>query len=271
MSRRKRRVSARFSLFAFQDIITCVMGIMLLLTLLLCLQITESVSQAADTDAPERVREIGDTVHQLMTELDQLEQQTQNQAQLLTSGALSDRDLLLDEQREQSAERRVAEQELIELDGNANESAERLEELASKSSAELAAMSEEITRQLARARQQNEIAQQLTDGSRVLYTQHSGSSSVCWVVEVSSDSSIQAAPIGKSQPPQSFATINAALQWIRGQHRNGDEFLLLLKPDSRDAIDRLPGTLREEQIPHAFDVIAQDQTALDPTTGAAAL
>jgi hypothetical protein len=44
-----------------------------------------------------------------------------------------------------------------------------------------------------------------------------------------------------------------------------------LKPGATKAIDRIPGTLREEGIMHGYDLLGQEQTALNPVTGAEAL
>ena len=50
MARRPRSGAPAFSLFAFQDIITCVMGIMLLITLMMSLQIETATGTGMDPE-----------------------------------------------------------------------------------------------------------------------------------------------------------------------------------------------------------------------------
>ena len=115
------------------------------------------------------------------------------------------------------------------------------------------------------------VLKSMQDGTRIVYNRHLGASNTCWIIEVSSDVDFKAAPIGKSQPPETFPSIDAVLAWVRQRHQEGAEFLILLKPAASEAIDRIPGTLREEGIPHGYDLLADDQTALHPETGANAL
>ncbi len=105
----------------------------------------------------------------------------------------------------------------------------------------------------------------------VVFNRYQGSANACWIIEVATDNSIQAALIGVAQPPQSFRNLNDTLNFIRTEHRKNAEFLLLIKPAANMAIDLLTGTLREEGISHAFDLLGPDQTAIDPQTGAAVL
>ena len=99
MSRRKRSNHARFSLFVFQDIITCVMGIMLLLTLMMCLQITSVVASADAAPAAQMVSELKQQAAALAAEISKLESEASEQASLLESGAIDDPELLRQVQR----------------------------------------------------------------------------------------------------------------------------------------------------------------------------
>lgn len=261
---------AKFSLFSFQDIITCLMGIMLLLTLLIAMQITEQPIRSEDQAAARR-QELQTMVTGLQRDIDQLEQQTQANSQLLASGALADQELLSARHRQAMAARQAAAAELQRLLSEsvaASGSLASVTALAAQQQADGDRDRQRLTAELAAMKSR---LQGLTDGTRVVYNRQSGSAATCWIVEVTDDRSIQAAPLGRSQKPLVFPGIRDVLRWIRNEHRRGAEFLILLKPAAEEAADLLPGTLREEQIPHGYDLLGQDQTALDPDRGAAGL
>jgi len=259
---------AKFSLFSFQDIITCLMGIMLLLTLLIAMQITEQPIRSEDQAAARR-QELQTMVTGLQRDIDQLEQQTQANSQLLASGALADQELLSARHRQAMAARQAAAAELQRLLSEsvaASGSLASVTALAAQQQADGDRDRQRLTAELAAMKSR---LQGLTDGTRVVYNRQSGSAATCWIVEVTDDRSIQAAPLGRSQKPLVFPGIRDVLRWIRNEHRRGAEFLILLKPAAEEAADLLPETLREEQIPHGYDLLGQDQTALDPDRGAA--
>jgi len=261
---------AKFSLFSFQDIITCLMGIMLLLTLLIAMQITEQPIRSEDQAAARR-QELQTMVTGLQRDIDQLEQQTQANSQLLASGALADQELLSARHRQAMAARQAAAAELQRLLSEsvaASGSLASVTALAAQQQADGDRDRQRLTAELAAMKSR---LQGLTDGTRVVYNRQSSSAATCWIVEVTDDRSIQAAPLGRSQKPLVFPGIRDVLRWIRDEHRRGAEFLILLKPAAEEAADLLPGTLREEQIPHGYDLLGQDQTALDPDRGAAGL
>ena len=270
MGRRRRSAMAKFSLFSFQDIITCLMGIMLLLTLLIAMQITEQPVRSED-QAAERRQELQTMVTDLQRDIDQLEQQAQANRQLLASGALADQELLSTRYRQASAARQAAETELQRLRSesvSASGSLASVTQLAAQQQAEADRDRQRLTAELSAMKSR---LQGLTDGTRVVYNRQSGAAATCWIVEVTDDRSILAAPLGRTRKPLVFTGIREVIRWIRDEHRRDAEFLILLKPAAVEAADLLPGTLREEQIPHGYDLLGQDQTALDPDRGAAAL
>lgn len=273
MSRRTRNTTTKFSLFSFQDIITCLMGIMLLVTLMICLQIKEP-NVRAKSEVKSRAEELKQVSDSLKSDITELQAQIEKNIQLLESGALSNSQLLKDKHTESEAAKAAASRELgvlIERERAARSSAEdvksRVESGRERTEAEMTRLKQSEERQ-------EQILKDIRDGKRVVYNQYIGSAASCWIVEATNDTTFAAAQIGKSEPPVTFNSINSineVLKWIRQKHNEDAEFMILLKPDAQTAIDRLPGTLREEQIAHAYDLLGQDQTALDPVTGASTL
>ena len=270
MSRRKRSCSTRFSLFSFQDIITCLMGIMLLLTLLISLQITSSSSRSSAEVTTQSSR-LKESVTSLQSELADLGSRVRSNAAILQSGGLSNTKLLQDKQRAAEAARISSERELFSMIQQSSDAVRSLSNLQSTAQSQQKMTTEEIAQLIAETQRQKDTLKDIQDGKRVVYNKYIGSADTCWIIEVTSDTDFKAAPIGKTQAPIAFTSINQVLNWTRDRHREGAEFLVLLKPGATNAIDRIPGTLREEGILHGYDLLGQEQTALDPVTGAEAL
>jgi hypothetical protein len=269
MSRRKRSTSTRFSLFSFQDIITCVMGIMLLLTLLICLRITSTVSRSS-SEVKTRAQALQTSVSAIQSELAELEARVHANSSIMESGGLSNIQLLRDKQQEAEAARRAAERELYAMLEQSTVAVRNLTDVSTSAQSQQTLTAAEIASLIEEMHRQQKTIKEIQDGKRVVYNQYIGSADTCWIIEVSSDTVFQVAPVGKKQAPLSFSSIDQVLQWTRQRHNEGAEFLVLLKPGANAAIDRIPGTLREEGIAHGYDLLGQDQTALDPVTGAEA-
>jgi hypothetical protein len=270
MSRRTRNTTTKFSLFSFQDIITCLMGIMLLVTLMICLQIKEP-NVRAKSEVKSRAEELKQVSDSLKSDITELQTQIEKNIQLLESGALSSTQLLKDKHTESEAAKAAAERELAVLMEREREARSSAENVKSRAESRRERSEAEMTRLKQSKERQEQILKDIRDGKRVVYNQYIGSAASCWIVEATNDTTFAAAQIGKSDPPVTFNSITEVLKWIRKKHNEDAEFMILLKPDAQTAIDRLPGTLREEQIAHAYDLLGQDQTALDPVTGASTL
>lgn len=270
MPRRRRRIATRFSLFSFQDIITCVMGIMLLLTLLICLRIT-ATSGRSSAAVRQQSQDLQTTVDTLQNKLAELQQQVRTNSRLLSSGGLTDINLLRNQQQQAEAAKASASQELRDILARNAAAAEALARFESTAQSQQQQQQQDLATLQQRTQRTRDLLRQISDGTRVVFNRYQGSANACWIIEVATDNSIQAALIGVAQPPQSFRNLNDTLNFIRTEHRKNAEFLLLIKPAANTAIDLLTGTLREEGISHAFDLLGPDQTAIDPQTGAAVL
>lgn len=270
MGRRRRAALKKFSLFSFQDIITCLMGIMLLLTLLIAMQIVEQPARS-NSEVSAKHRQLAADIDALRKQTTALRKQAESNRQVLSSGVLASPELLQPKLAEAAAAKSAAEEELRQLQAAAasetKASADAVQ-MAAKQTAAAAAEQQLLTTELNRLQSLQNAVQ---SGSRVVYNRYRGSAESCWIVEFSSDQSIQAAPIGRKQKPITFTGIPATIAWIRRQRQQGAEFLILLKPAATEAADMLPEMLRRENIPHGYDLLGQDQTAIDPEQGAAAL
>jgi hypothetical protein len=246
------------------------MGIMLLLTLMICLQVTDTPTRSSQ-EMKNQTNEIQSAVSSLQSELSELEDRVNDNSTLLQSGALSNNLLLKEKQQATAAARAVSERELLTLLQQDIDSGESLDSARTSADSHREMSENKIAQLIAQAKRQQQALKDLQEGKRVVYNRYVGSAASCWIIEVTSDTDFKVAQIGIKQPPFAMSSVGQTLQWTRERHREGAEFLILLKPNARTAIDRLPGTLREEGIAHGYDLLGQEQTALDPVTGAEAL
>lgn len=267
MTRRRRLATTQLSLFAFQDIITCVMGVMLLLTLILCLQLTTTSVASHDQRAAATVADLRQREKQLQEELRQLRATAQARQALLNSGAVNDTRILRDSVREANFENSRAQEVAAKERAEQATANARLEDMRAEQLRRQ--QEEEEIRQL---RQQN---QRLGDavaryeaGQRIIYNSHSSSSQRCWLVECNSERDFRAAPIGESQVPLTFTSATDAEAWMLKVCGRGDALMLLVKPDSADVFDPITTTLRTQGAAFGFDLLPQDRFAIDPVTGA---
>lgn len=264
MSRRRRKSGAvKFSLFVFQDIITCVMGIMLLLTLMLCLQI---VANPGISDVNHDVKALANLTSAskgLQSDLETLQQAVADNATLLDSGALIDVNVLSDQKQQalnsnQRSERDL--KKLAEQTQKAKEVANKLNEFAKHNTAVTKTKTLNTTIDDAQR-----ILKELAQGRRVVYDRPPGSNE-CWLVEVSTNTDIRAGVIGKKQPPLSFPSIEHCRDWMLRMKSKAD-FLVVIKPATWDLKAPLEKVCQASNITYAFDLLPQDKSALDDKLG----
>lgn len=267
MSRRKRKNHAKFSLFVFQDIITCVMGIMLLLTLMMCLQITEAVAPAEAAPAATMVNELRQQAAALSAEIAELESEAAQQMSVLNSGALDDPDLLRDRSLTLDNDNKLAQADISGL----WDQTVQAESTFAKLTETQAARSQQVAQAQQLRQDSSQLAKQLKElqsGRRVVYNAHDSNARSCWLVELSDTSTFAAAELGQRMAPVKFQTVNSMKSWIDQKNRQGCVFLLVVKPAAASVLDSLTDGLRRSNVTFGFDLLPQNKTAIDPIVGA---
>jgi cell division protein FtsB len=267
MSRRKRKNNSGFSLFVFQDIITCVMGIMLLVTMMMCLQITAAVVSPEQTPAEETIRQMQRQAAALSAEIASLQSTVDENASLLNSGAINDPALLRDRTVTLDNDNQLAEidvKALWEQQTSGQETLDTLKKTAQRRS--------EQTRQTESLKQDNETldekVKKLTRGDRVVYNAHTSESATCWLVEMTTTTDFQVAELGQRSQPRVFSSRSDLTSWILQRHQTGTVFMLIVKPAAADVLEQLTTDLRAQNVSFGFDLLPQDKTAIDPVSGA---
>lgn len=240
------------------------MGIMLLLTLILCMQIVQNPGIADISHDAKALSKLTAASRSLQADLQLLQIAVQANERLFNSGGLINAEILrsqMDEARlaNQRAERDM--QELVAQTDEANAVAEQLEAFAAASSA-----SQETDGLKVTISEAKRVLEQLERGKRVLYNRPPGSNE-CWLVEVSTETDVRAGVIGKKEAPKSFSSIEHCRDWMLAKRSSAD-FLIVIKPQTWDLKAPLEKVCQESQVTYAFDLLPQNKIALDETFGA---
>jgi len=275
MSRRGRSGPA-ISLFAFQDIITSVTAIVLVVVLLLTLELAQSqpgeATESLDAVASQlsaRIQEVQNRLKEIQISLDKGDDFVQEIA------ATSPAELRSEQQRREQSiadlKKELQEQEELKT---RNESERRSVETATF---DLAPTREENARILAEVQQLEQTLVAEEKDGRVLFTLPKGFTKPGWIAVIEPEK-VSTAPMEKEFSPQVFTgagglfSRSAARQfvdWIKAEKRTDAYFLILLRPESAKMFDELEEMLEKESIAFGFDVITADQPVLDPVKGAA--
>ena len=156
------------------------MGIMLLLTLLICLQITNTVSRSS-TEVKARAESLRTSVAGIQSELTELESRVRANSSVLESGGLSNTELLRVQQQVAEAARTAAERELYAMLEQSTISVKALSDVSTSVHEHQALTTAEIARLIEEMRRQQQTLQEMQAGKRVVYNKYVGSAETCWI------------------------------------------------------------------------------------------
>lgn len=265
---RRRSAIPRFSLFAFQDIITCTTGIMLMITLVMALRLVESSAAAPPTQTKRLVEQLDVELESLADESAQLEEQLRQQQEILDSGALVDAATLANQQADLDDRQKRLRSDMTRLQQQQQQVEDRKKKIESVQQARSSETQEiqQLKQQIASATSELE---EMETGNRVFFNPAPGSKRTPWLVQFS-EGEILAGQMGKSVPPQSFTTPTGFLQWARQQPSGSVQFILLVKPDAIDEFHASFEELKKDGYSVGIDILTKDEQAIDPTSGAGA-
>lgn len=275
MSRRRKQKVA-FSLFAFQDIITSVVGIMILVTLILALEMVQQM----EASPLQRTKAVVGEIDSANTNVDDLKAAVERNLALIAS--LQDRlvqgAFRIDEVAEFD-QRRTAEeienlnaldvklgQDLAELAKQLQRSNDQRSEIeAERDSLD----PDDLMAKLEKLEELKEELEKLKTTKRIIFNPTEGDSKTPWLVEITA-ATITAAKVGVSAPPTVFSSPSEFRAWARKRDKQSEYFVLLIKPDGIESFEEVHEALRKTGFDVGYDLLNTDQVAIDPEKGAAA-
>jgi seryl-tRNA synthetase len=245
---------------------------MILVTLIMLLELLDRKQSTPAYKTQEIVSKLQGVVEAGEREIKDLEAKLARDQQAMRELAAVD----ADEVRRQASdlERLAAslKQELSELRREESKAEKRVDE-ANKRLEQSASEKVELDQLLEKIRRAQAEVAELRKRNRVIYNVAADASKAAWLVEIAGDR-LLAAPVGKSSKPIVFAgseqqRVADFLRWAAQRDRGGEYFMLLLKPSGISLFTGLRQGLKNAGFSMGFDLLAADQTAIDPEKGAA--
>lgn len=265
MSRRGRSAS-KLSLFAFQDIITSVTGIMILVTLILALELIyrQDTPPVMTAEITEQMQE---RIASNRAAIQEFQQRYEESTQRVEGLAGYDADRIQEsvEALEKLNER--LQEQLSQLDKDYKE-AERRSREAQAELADRANEPDTVEKLVAQAQEKLQQLEELRRSNRLFFTPARGDSKNVWLVEVADDTLV-AARLGEAARPLKLEGFAAFRKWATTLDRGSERFMLLVKPEGIVPFHRLRHLLEELRFDRGFDLVRSNETFIDPNTGAA--
>lgn len=267
MARRNNAIP-RFSLFSFQDIITCTTSIFILITLLLALDLAERSEASPQSQTPKVVNQLAVEQTQLDAQLAELESEVESQTEMLNSGALIDVASMqshMESSKDRAQQLNRERQRLSVLETRAIQQQQELEERQQQRAPE----KDEIRQLQERLDDAQQQMAEMKSSNRVFYNATVGSGRTPWLVEMGHRKIIVApATTTAGTTPQTFTSPTAFLAWSAQQSSSTMHLIILLKPDAVEEYDKTIEGLRAKGFSVGLDVLKSDQQAIDPQRGA---
>lgn len=288
---RRRRSGPAFSLFSFQDIITSVTAILILLVLILALELIarRHDEAAADQDASRSaLQQSAAALERLVAQLTTLvpTDETRPLAERTQSEFERDVRVMEDQARQavaaaesaRAVEERAralaaeAEAKLAEVQDLRDELRRTLDEAAllDDEAAKLALDNAKEAERIARRR--DELSEQPTPGAELVFNAPENSNSQAWIVEVSNDGLV-VVKLGTNERRVLGAAIgpgSAVDEWVAELDPDRDHALILVRPSGIAASADIRETLAEEGVSFGVDFIGEGQVVRDGMGEAAA-
>ncbi|MBR5760115.1 MAG: hypothetical protein IKX88_16125 [Thermoguttaceae bacterium] len=257
MSRKKG--SAPFSLFAFQDAITSVCGVVVLITLLLAVQLT---TRAIDEEEL-NVESNAQRVQEIRREAEERRQaiKTLEETQVLSDvdrdvAALSASDLearkervesRLESARQESARLRREIDDAKKLEGPDSDVRKKIDELREKN---------RLTQDELKAIEAK--SNEPIDENVVLFSYSESAKEKPWFVDISG-SAIVAHPTAEGETTQEFASDEEFLKWAKRRSRNREYFVLIVRPSGAAFNDVVSMELEDVGFKIGIDLVGENR------------
>lgn len=269
---RARHATSPFSLFSFQDIITCVSGIIILITLLLVLELVQRKQGSPQVRTEIIVSELRDAIAMAEAEVAGYKQLLEKDSSRLEDLARVPVDAIRRDLADTRSEMELLATELSELDALERKVAKDEEKMRAELFDRI--KGEQARRDLeARV---NELEQQLVTiqkSDQLLYNPTTPDGKSVWVVQIDPDR-ILVARAGQKKRPEVFEnrlwkTANTAFSsWLSTRSRDRDFLFILVRPDGAKQFEELRSTVTRQGFAVGFDLLGKGQVAIDPEIGA---
>ena len=264
--RKRRREETPFSLFAFQDIITSVTGILLLIMLLLCLSLA---AQNLTNDPPvetqespsvanaRQLKDLQERVSQLQETLEQKQRQRELEESLTPELATRRAEAL-------ESELKSLEQQIAAIEPSVKAAARQANR--KPTAVETSQQKSLKIKQMQLKSIQTKLVT-LRNSDQMIFSPSPFDSRQAWLVQLEGKY-ILVAKANSQVKPQKFSTMTFFLLWVGKSLRpKTDYFVVFVKPGGVDSYHRLLEKLHDRNFRCGLDVLGREQIVIDPQLG----
>ena len=262
---RRRATGSAFSLFSFQDIITSVTGIMILVTLMLAIELMSRTVSSPSNQTAQQIEATRETVDEMKKEIEKLRAQIARTTVPLDDIPSFDIDKL---RRDQV----TMEQKLEQLDQQNQKLARHVsakkQELERRQREEMVRSHQEERRKEDLERQVESLREKiatLDDPDQTFFIVGKNQKPT-WLIELTSHA-IHAALIGTKSPPRRFASIDDVKSWIQSHSPGQYGYFFVVKPGGSLVFRQLQKFLIDQGYEFGFDIVGAQKKIIDPQRG----
>ncbi len=266
MRAKRRSTQAAFSLFSFQDIITSITGIMILITLILAVELITRTLNAPPVQTAQQIETTEMSVKELQKDIANYRQKLEAKHDSYEDLPSLDRSELerISKGLQASAQRlhrdtralrkkQTAKQKLLES-SELQESQGR--EVKEKELAKLKQQIAELEQQLAKLNKSNRV-----------FFQTGVQGKTMWLIEVTT-AGFAVAEIGVKSAPSLFTTVGALVNWLASLDVNSTAIYLTVKPSGVKNFELCKEEIEQRKFEIGFQVMGENQQVIDPQIGA---
>lgn len=285
---RRRSNQPTISLFSFQDIVTSVTAILILVVLILTLELITRKFEAKAVDPAASARTVADAVMELESLVNRLASSAAPEGRLLASlvspavpqaelRVLRDqveraRNKVCDAQRVADLAKKFASEAMSMLarEQAQSEKAVADEQQATRLTQETGTLVAENAREQSKLEAQRlELEGHPLPGPELVFRRPRGTSKRSWLLEVSDKGFfVLELGTGKTRPLGNESDNESELsRWISSLTPNSDYVLLLVRPTGIETERRARERLMSAKVPHGIDFIGEEQAVHDGSMG----
>jgi hypothetical protein len=239
---------------------------MILITLLLAIKLVERTEASPASTTSRVVETVAQQLKTMAEEIEELEAQLNRNQMILDGGALVSAEVLTNETQHIEDRSKQAHRDIEVASEQLNKTVQQGVNLRKEQEARKAELAE-TPKLVEDAIKKGEALKKLKSGKRVIYNTPESAGKTVWFVQLSA-SKVLAAKAGVTSTPESFTDFKGFETWAKSQSSAGISFVLLVKADVAAEFDGLNEFLQGEGFAVGFDLLADDQFAIDPVLGA---
>ncbi len=261
MSRRPYRTPV--DLFSFQDIMTSVTAVVILITLLLCVELINRHVGGSEGPAAQEVDAVQRQLAAVESEISRLTDQVRSHAQLQKHVAGRTAEEIATECKQLEKDVRTLEAELLLAEAqlqDAYKEQNTVNESIKKAQRQLQDKQKDIEEALRKR-------QRIATGQDLIFNPVSPSGKRTWLL-VLSDQNWTLRPLDQNRPPivlnKARDRISELEKLIRMRDQRQDHFMIFLRPSAASQFHIVAKLLRDQGFDLGFDLIGENQTILLP-------